>query len=118
MLPIKRSWKLLLKFPGPGLGQLLLSPAWNKRIETSIRRKRSLRATYHTMRSLALINAQSNSQSVPDIPYHADRTHDSLKKDTPSMRPVSPKLDRCARLVSLKRMGGLHHRYDWEQACS
>jgi hypothetical protein len=70
MLPIKRSWKLLLKFPVPGSGQLLLSPAWNKRrIETSIRRKRSLRATYHTLRSLALINAQSNSQSVPDTPY-------------------------------------------------
>jgi hypothetical protein len=69
MLLIKRSWKLLLKFPVPGSGQLLLSPAWNKRrIETSIRRKHSLRATYHTLRSLALINAQSNLQSVPDIP--------------------------------------------------
>jgi hypothetical protein len=24
--------------------------------------------------------------------------------------------DRYARLVSLRRIGGLHHRYDWQQA--
>ena len=48
--------------------------------------------------------------------YHTDRIHDSLKKDTPAMRPVSSKPDRSARLVSLKRIGGLHHRYDWQEA--
>jgi putative transposase len=48
--------------------------------------------------------------------YHADRIHDSLEKDTPAMRPVSPKPDQSARLVSLQRIGGLHHRYDWHQA--
>src|SRR5258707_15511453 len=48
--------------------------------------------------------------------YHADRIHDSLEKDTPAMRPVSYKRDPYARLVSFQRMGGLHHRYDWQQA--
>jgi hypothetical protein len=48
--------------------------------------------------------------------YHADRIHDSLEKDTPAMRPVSSKPDQSARLVSLQRIGGLHDRYDWQQA--
>jgi transposase InsO family protein len=48
--------------------------------------------------------------------YHADRTHDSLEKDAPAMRPISSKLDQSARLVSLRRLGGWHHRYDWQQA--
>jgi hypothetical protein len=48
--------------------------------------------------------------------YHVDRIHDSLEKDTPAMRPVSSKPDQSARLVSLKRIGGLHHRYDWQEA--
>ena len=48
--------------------------------------------------------------------YHADRIHDSLKKDAPTMRPVSCKPDQSARLVSVPRMGGLHHRYDWQRA--
>jgi putative transposase len=48
--------------------------------------------------------------------YHADRIHDSLEKDTPVMRPVSSKPDQSARLVSHRRVGGLHHRYDWQEA--
>jgi putative transposase len=48
--------------------------------------------------------------------YHADRIHDSLEKDTPAMRPVSSKPRQSARLVSSPRIGGLHHRYDWQQA--
>ncbi len=48
--------------------------------------------------------------------YHADRIHDSLGKDTPVMRPISSKRDQSARLVSFPRVGGLHHRYDWQQA--
>ena len=48
--------------------------------------------------------------------YHADRIHDSLEKDTPAVRPIASKPDPSARLVSLPRMGGLHHRYDWQQA--
>ena len=48
--------------------------------------------------------------------YHADRIHDSLEKDSPVIRPVSHKPDQSARLVSLPRIGGLHHRYDWQLA--
>jgi transposase InsO family protein len=48
--------------------------------------------------------------------YHADRIHDSLEKDTPAMRPVSSRPDQAARLVSFRRIGGLHRRYDWQQA--
>ncbi len=48
--------------------------------------------------------------------YHADRIHDSLEKDTPSRRPVSTKPGRSARLVSWPRIGGLHHRYEWQRA--
>jgi hypothetical protein len=48
--------------------------------------------------------------------YHADRIHDSLKKDSPTLRPVSYRPAQSARLVSLQRLGGLHHRYDWQQA--
>ena len=48
--------------------------------------------------------------------YHADRIHDSLEKDTPAMRPVSYRPDPSAREVFSPRIGGLHHRYDWQQA--
>src|SRR5258706_7491014 len=48
--------------------------------------------------------------------YHADRIHDSLEKDAPTMRPVSYRPDPSARVVSFQRIGGLHHRYDWQQA--
>jgi putative transposase len=48
--------------------------------------------------------------------YHDDRTHDSLQKDTPAMRPVSSKPNPSAAVLSFPRVGGLHHRYDWRQA--
>jgi putative transposase len=48
--------------------------------------------------------------------YHADRIHESLEKDSPVTRPVSHRPDQSARLVSLPRIGGLHHRYDWQLA--
>ncbi|MGC9969022.1 MAG: integrase core domain-containing protein [Bryobacteraceae bacterium] len=47
--------------------------------------------------------------------YHADRTHDGLGKDTPSGRAVEPK-PAGAALISLPRVGGLHHRYAWKAA--
>jgi transposase InsO family protein len=48
--------------------------------------------------------------------YHVDRIHDSLEKDTPATRAVSQRQEECASLLSLPRIGGLHHRYDWQQA--
>jgi hypothetical protein len=47
--------------------------------------------------------------------YHADRTHDGLDKDTPEGRPKSIR-NPGERLSSLPRLGGLHHRYSWEEA--
>ena len=47
--------------------------------------------------------------------YHDDRTHLGLDKDTPLGRPVEPK-PTAARLESLPRVGGLHHRYVWKTA--
>ncbi len=48
--------------------------------------------------------------------YHQDRIHDALDKDTPNRRPVEPKLAADATLISLPRLGGLHHRYVWRRA--
>jgi putative transposase len=48
--------------------------------------------------------------------YHEDRIHDSLEKDAPATRAVSNKPDPSANLISFPRIGGLHHRYDWQQA--
>jgi len=59
------------------------------------------------------VNADAGVHRTYD---NADRIRDSLEKDTPAIRPVSPKPDQSARLVSLQRIGGLHHRYDWQQA--
>ena len=48
--------------------------------------------------------------------YQTDRTHDGLDKDTPATRAIAPKPTESARLVAHPRVGGLHHRYDWQQA--
>jgi transposase InsO family protein len=48
--------------------------------------------------------------------YHQDRTHDSSAKDAPQRRPVEPKPAASVAVVSLPRLGGLHHRYQWSEA--
>jgi putative transposase len=48
--------------------------------------------------------------------YHEDRIHDSLEKDCPATRLVSCEPEQSAHLLSFPRVGGLHHRYDWQQA--
>jgi putative transposase len=48
--------------------------------------------------------------------YHGDRIHDSLSKDTPNRRPIERKPTSDASLISLPRLGGLHHRYTWRKA--
>ena len=48
--------------------------------------------------------------------HHEDRIHDSLSKDTPNRRPIEAKPSANATVVSLARLGGLHHRYSWEKA--
>ena len=42
--------------------------------------------------------------------YHGSRTHLSLGKDTPDGRPVQPA--GSGTVVSLPKVGGLHHRYE------
>ena len=48
--------------------------------------------------------------------YHDDRIHDSLAKDTPHQRPVEQRLAANAAVISMPRLGGLHHRYAWSEA--
>jgi len=48
--------------------------------------------------------------------HHDDRIHDSLEKDTPNRRPVEQKPNANAIAISMPRLGGLHHRYSWQQA--
>jgi putative transposase len=48
--------------------------------------------------------------------HHEDRIHDSLEKDAPNRRPVEPKPATDATVISLPRLGGLHHRYAWRRA--
>ena len=48
--------------------------------------------------------------------YQEDRIHDSLSKDTPNGRPTEQKPSSKATVISSARLGGLHHRYFWEEA--
>jgi transposase InsO family protein len=48
--------------------------------------------------------------------HHEDRIHDSLEKDTPNRRAVEPKPAAKATVISMPRLGGLHHRYAWREA--
>jgi hypothetical protein len=47
--------------------------------------------------------------------YHNDRTHLGLGKDTPLDRPAQPKPSK-GKLVEIPKVGGLHHRYKWDEA--
>jgi putative transposase len=48
--------------------------------------------------------------------YHQDRIHDSPEKDTPDRRPVEPRPAAAATVISIPRVGGLHHRCAWREA--
>ena len=48
--------------------------------------------------------------------HHEDRLHDALEKDTPNRRLVEPRPKAKATVISMPRLGGLHHRYRWRQA--
>jgi hypothetical protein len=45
--------------------------------------------------------------------YHEDRTHYALEKETPGGRLPSASRGPGAAIVACRRLGGLHHRYDW-----
>jgi len=42
--------------------------------------------------------------------YHESRTHLSLAKDTPELRPVHP--PELGAVIAIPQVGGLHHRYE------
>jgi putative transposase len=44
--------------------------------------------------------------------YHDDRTHLGLEKETPAGRERAEGATPGAKVVSISRLGGLHHRYD------
>jgi hypothetical protein len=44
--------------------------------------------------------------------YHDDRTHLGLGKETPARRKPAITKPTSAKIVSIPRLGGLHHRYD------
>jgi hypothetical protein len=48
--------------------------------------------------------------------YNIDRTHLAVGKNSPSGRLAEQKPGLASNLVSLPRVGGLHHRYAWRQA--
>ena len=48
--------------------------------------------------------------------YHEDRCHLALEKDTPNRREVTPRPSPTAKVVGLPRVGGIHHRYQWQDA--
>ena len=45
--------------------------------------------------------------------HHDDRTHLGLAKATPAGRPQQTRPVGDAEIISLPRLGGLHHRYEW-----
>jgi hypothetical protein len=44
--------------------------------------------------------------------YHDDRTHLGLDKRTPKGREAATDTTERAKVISMPRLGGLHHRYD------
>ena len=44
--------------------------------------------------------------------YHEDRTHLSLEKGTPMGREPDENSGSGSKVLSMPRLGGLHHRYD------
>jgi putative transposase len=45
--------------------------------------------------------------------YHDDRTHLGLEKQTPAGREAARVANPGNRVISMPRLGGLHHRYDF-----
>jgi transposase InsO family protein len=44
--------------------------------------------------------------------YHEDRTHLALGKGTPAGREAEDGVRADSSVISMSRLGGLHHRYD------
>ncbi len=48
--------------------------------------------------------------------YNDDRCHLTLDRDSPSGRAVQTKPSEVGKVLSLPRLGGLQHRYEWRSA--
>jgi len=48
--------------------------------------------------------------------HREDRTHLGVEKDAPVVRPVDLRPARAAAVHAHRRVGGLHHRYEWATA--
>lgn len=48
--------------------------------------------------------------------YHEDRTHLGLAKDSPRGRSPNARPCNEAQVIAHPRVGGLHHRYQWDRA--
>ncbi|MFC1573321.1 hypothetical protein ACFL6M_06950 [Candidatus Eisenbacteria bacterium] len=48
--------------------------------------------------------------------YHTDRCHLALEKDCPVRRRPTTQSDSKAKIITLSRVGGLYHRYEWHEA--
>ena len=48
--------------------------------------------------------------------YLEDRCHLALEKNCPVSRQLSSRPNRKAKIIALPRVGGLHHRYEWQPA--
>jgi hypothetical protein len=44
--------------------------------------------------------------------YHDDRTHLGLEKETPAGREKATSANLNSEIISMPRLGGLHHRYN------
>ncbi len=47
--------------------------------------------------------------------YNAERVH-TVIRDAPEGRAIEARLSPDAKVVGLPRIGGLHHRYVWQEA--
>lgn len=48
--------------------------------------------------------------------YNNDRSHLGLAKESPVERPISKMTSVTDQLLEMPRLGGLHHRYEWQEA--
>ena len=48
--------------------------------------------------------------------YNNDRCHLTLDRDTPKGRAVEQKPSEAAKVISISRLGGLQHKYEWQEA--
>lgn len=101
--------------PRPALAGLPQEPPrGDHRFRLFHRADRDLPATFDHVIALSEAHVRRLGRELISH-YHGDRTHLGLDKDSPISRPVEPK-PTGAKLVSLPRVGGLHHRYVWQAA--